>query len=173
MPKVQFYPMDIMYKVVNNEPLILLFGKTTDDKQICIVDSFQPYFWVQLKEENDLEKFSEKLKTLKVDDDHFVVKTELKKRKILGKETQLVKVYTNVPAAVPKVREEIRNKKQVVETYEFDIPFTRRYLIDTGIIPCTLYEVEGETHPLPLKVPAIKAEKIVLEKVISLIRIIL
>ncbi len=61
--KVQFYPLDITYKVEDNKAKIYLFGRTLDNKQICIIDDqFQPYFFVLLKDvaveigKYDLEK---------------------------------------------------------------------------------------------------------------------
>ena len=45
--KVQFYLMDLTYKVTGGKPQIYLFGRTIDGKQICVTDdSFLPYFYV-------------------------------------------------------------------------------------------------------------------------------
>jgi len=64
--KIQFYPMDITYKIVNEKPHIYLFGKTIDKKQITIIDeNFQPYFYVLLKNETNLTDFQEKVEKSK------------------------------------------------------------------------------------------------------------
>jgi len=34
--KIRFFPMDIMYKVIDGKPVIHLFGKTADNKQVCV-----------------------------------------------------------------------------------------------------------------------------------------
>ena len=54
METIQFYPLDIKYKVVGSEAHIYLFGKTPDNKQVCIIDeNFRPYFYVLLKDGMD------------------------------------------------------------------------------------------------------------------------
>ena len=38
MVKIQFYPLDVTYQTRDNKASILLFGRTTANKQICVVD---------------------------------------------------------------------------------------------------------------------------------------
>jgi len=39
--KIQFFPLDITYKVVNEKAVIYLYGRTVDGKQICVThDNF-------------------------------------------------------------------------------------------------------------------------------------
>ena len=45
--KVIFFPLDITYWVEHDKPVVYLFGRTTDNKQICVIDpNFEPYFYV-------------------------------------------------------------------------------------------------------------------------------
>jgi len=65
--KVTFFPLDVTYKIENNKAVIYLFGRTTDGKQICLVDeNFEPYFYVIPKRGNNVE---EKLSKIKVERD--------------------------------------------------------------------------------------------------------
>ena len=42
-----FYPTDINYIVKNGKPIIQLYGRTVDGKQICVHDeNFEPYFYI-------------------------------------------------------------------------------------------------------------------------------
>ncbi|WP_258286200.1 3'-5' exonuclease, partial [Escherichia coli] len=43
--------------------------------------------------------------------------------------------YFNHPQDVPAIRDRIRAHPAVVDIYEYDIPFAKRYLIDKGLIP--------------------------------------
>ena len=45
MAKLSFYPIDATYKVIDGKPVIHLYGRTQDGKQVCVTDdSFEPYF---------------------------------------------------------------------------------------------------------------------------------
>lgn len=153
--------MDATYKVIDGKAVIHLFGKTEDGKQVCILDgNFQPYFYVIPKKEFDAK---EKLEKLSIERDNFrysVVKTEQIKKNYMGREVDAIKVYTNLPRDVPVIKDLIKEWEFIKSIHEYDILFTRRYLIDKNIIPMTLYEAEGEFIKSNLKIPAFKAEKI-------------
>jgi DNA polymerase I len=131
---IQFYLIDITYKIINNKPVIHLFGRTIDGKQVCVIDeSFEPYFYV---ETDDIKNKSiEKNNTI-----YKITNTEKVKKNLNGRSIDLIKAYTNLPSAVPMFRDELKPK----EVYEYDIPFVRRYLIDKKITPLTLVEAEVE-----------------------------
>ncbi|MBU4283918.1 MAG: DNA-directed DNA polymerase [Nanoarchaeota archaeon] len=161
MVEIQFYPIDISYSIEQGKAVINLFGKTVDGKQICVQDdSFEPYFWVVSKKDS-INKIVEKIEKIRVEKDKeisIVTKTEVKEKKFFGKNITAIKVFTKLPRDVNIIRNEIKNFD--VETYEFDIPFTRRYLIDKDIIPLTLCKAEGEFINKKLRVSVMKAEKV-------------
>ncbi|MBD3354904.1 DNA polymerase [Candidatus Woesearchaeota archaeon] len=162
--KIRFYPLDIMYKVKNSKPLIYLFGKTAEDKQVCVVDdSFRPYFYVLLKDEDMTDSFCSKVKKIKLEHKNreaAVTDTEITEKKYLGKKRKAVKVYVKIPADVPVIREVIKEWDMIDSINEYDVNYTRRYLIDKGITPLTLVEAEGEMIKLKSRVPCFKADKI-------------
>ena len=66
--KIQFYLLDITYKIKDSKAAIYLFGRTLDNKQITVIDeSFQPYFYVFLKDEASIIPFQDKVKKIKVE----------------------------------------------------------------------------------------------------------
>ncbi len=162
--KIQFYPLDITYKIKNNKPLIYLFGKTADDKQICVIDeSFRPYFYVLLKDEDKIDSFCSKVKKIKVEHKNrkaAVTDTETADKKYLGKRRKAVKVFVKIPADVPVIREVIKEWDMIESLNEYDVKYTRRYLIDKGITPLTLVEAEGKIIKLKSRVPCFKADKL-------------
>ncbi len=159
--KIRFYPLDVMYKVIDGKPVIHLFGRTADNKQICVLyDSFEPYFYVLPKKGADIIDEVNNLNVLKNGQTYSVTKTETVKKRYLGKEVDAIKVYVKLPRDVPVLREELKNNKNIESVNENDILFVKRFMIDNGIIPLTLYEAEGEFITQRLKVPAFKANKI-------------
>ena len=159
--KIQFFPLDVSYKVINNKPVIHLFGATTEGKQILVLDdSFEPYFYVIPKKGIDL---SEKLAKIAVEKEGRiarVTRTETVDKKYLGNDVQAIKVYTKLPRDVPIIRDVIKEWEIIEGIYEYDIMFSKRYLIDKNIVPLTLYEVVAEPYTIKSKVPVFKASKI-------------
>jgi len=161
MDKIRFYPLDITYKVIDNKPVIHLFGKTIDNKQICVLyDDFEPYFYVIPKKGSDINNDLKNFETKRNDETISITKTETVKKRYLGNEVTAIKVFTKLPFHVPILREELKNWNNIESINENDILFIRRFMIDNNIIPLTLYEAEGEFGAQKLKVPAFKAKKI-------------
>lgn len=137
--KVKFYPIDIDYK-----DCIRIFGKTDDNKKIVVIDdSLKPYFYVIPESKIDLEKIN----SLR-EGENYVVKTELVRKKFLKEEVDVIKIFVNHQNAIPIISDllkEIGIKRKV----ETDVPFYKKYLIEKGITPLTLCEVEGEQENDP------------------------
>ena len=159
--KIQFFPIDVTYKLINNKAVIYIYGKTIDGKQICVTDdSFLPYFYVIPRKGFELAEKIEKLRTGEGDDVSEVVKTETVNKKFLGKEVEAIKVFTRLPRDVPIIRDIIKNWEMVESINEYNILFIRRYLIDKNITPLTLCQVEGDFVTQKSKVPVLKAASV-------------
>jgi DNA polymerase elongation subunit (family B) len=150
--KTSFYPTDITYTVKNGKAVVQVYGRTTEGKQICVLDeNFEPYFYVV----GEVDKAV--LEALKQEDYH-VVRVEKVKKNLNEHQIEAYKVFVNIPKAVPVLKD--LAKELSIDVYEYDIPFQRRYVIDRGIVPLTLTTVEGKEVPAQSKVPCIKADKI-------------
>ena len=162
MPEtISFFPLDATYKVIEGKAVISLFGRTPDGKQLNVLDSnFEPYFYVIPMQNADL---NEKLLKIRIESENevvFVTKTENAVKKLLGKEKHCIRVFVNLPSAVPIIREVIKEWDQVEAVHEADIQFARRYLIDKNVTPLMLHTITGEFISYKSKVPVFKAEKI-------------
>ena len=159
--KIIFFPIDITYKIENNKAVIYLFGRTLDNKQICVIDqNFEPYFYVIPKKGRQTEEKLSKIKIERENETAEVVKTEKVKKHFLGKEVEAIKVYTNLPSSVPIIRSIIKDWEVLEYTTEYDIKFKKRYLIDKNITPLLSVEAEGEFITKSLRVPVFRADKI-------------
>jgi DNA polymerase elongation subunit (family B) len=135
--KIEFYPLEVDYE--NREKsTIKLLGRTKDGKKLELIDdSIQPYFWVTAKK--DIEELKKKIEKTK-----GVVKAEIENKKFYEEPIKAIKVTVKNQKDIADAGHEIRHYKNTNTTYETDINFTRRYLIDKDIIPLQLYEVETE-----------------------------
>jgi DNA polymerase elongation subunit (family B) len=157
MAELDFYPIDVAYKVekrpdaagatgeaaAENAPVIELYGRgITESQQLSHIKvkywGFAPYFWVIPS--GDSEEAAVQLQQMKADSPGYnVTAAEVHTKNYLGKEVKAVKVMLNVPAAVPSLREKAREFGLVLEA---DIPFTKRFLIDKRVMPLALYKAD-------------------------------
>jgi DNA polymerase, archaea type len=139
MARVRFYPLEASYTIVDNKPVIQLFGRAEDGSRICIVDNnFQPYFWVIPKE--NAQNAARDITRIKVENS-TPDRVEIQPKYFLGRKVDAIKVFAKKPEDVPLLREEAKKFGQCLEA---DILFRRRYLIDKKIEPFALYEAEGQ-----------------------------
>ncbi len=94
---------------IGNKTYIFLFTRDGPTRQKIVIDDFQPYFYI-LEEEYS-------------PDFHPNKKENLEKFKTLTGET-VIKFYVQTPGDVPHFR------KMFSKTWEADVPFCTRYLID-------------------------------------------
>ena len=159
--KIRFFPLDVTYKVIDEKPVIHLFGRTADNKQICVLyDDFEPYFYVIPKRGFDIAEQLKNFKLTRNNETYSITRVETIKKRYLGKEVNALKVFTKLPRDVPIISHELKNLSNIEAINEKDILFSRRFLIDKNITPLTLYEAEGSFGNQNLRVPAFKAEKI-------------
>ena len=159
--QVQFFPLDVVYKVVEGKAIINLYAKTTDGKQIAVLDSsFEPYFYVIPKDSINISEKIQKIRVENENESNFVTKIETLNKKFLGKEVFAIKVYTNLPSAVPVIKDVLKEWESIESMNEYDIPFTRRYFIDKNITPLVLHQAEGEYTNQKSRIPVFQAAKI-------------
>ena len=103
------------YRVINDQPYIALFGRLENGESFLTLNEFKPYFFIKKKDSKHLNK--------KIN----VKKTPLK----TFQGEPVVKITLDIPSEVPKLRDKLENKK--IETYEADIKFAQRFLIDNKL----------------------------------------
>jgi DNA polymerase II len=120
------YILDASYRVINDKAHVLLFGKSEKGEPFLTTHQTQAYFFIQ---EKDLKKAQ------KIEDFDFK-KTKLKT--FNGK--KVIKIILDIPSEVSKLKKALEEEE--IETFEADIPFARRFLIDNKIQADI--EIEGD-----------------------------
>ena len=139
METKQFVLLDIDYITKNRIPVIRLFGKLIGEdgggsKIIALDRSFKPYIYIRPK------NVDECIKEL----DLLELEVEKLQRKDNGKLKDFLKVTLKHPHDIYKYKDKILDLKSVEEIREHDILFYRRYLIDKGLFPMNIVEVQGK-----------------------------
>ena len=135
--------IDAEYSIKKGEPEVQLFCKTPEGENLLAVDrDFRPYFYAlggeNLEEKIREEEFAEDGEKLPVEG------IERVKREDGNEEVEALKVYTDVPPKVPKLKHQIYDLPECEGCREYDIPFYKRYLIDKHIRPVKTVEIAGE-----------------------------
>ena len=114
------------YRIIDDKAYIYLYGRLENNQSFLTINHFRPYFFIKVK---DLKK-AKKLETF-----------EFEKTKLTNsKKEQVTKIILNIPADVPKLRKTLEKEK--IETYEADIRFVYRFMIDKKIQGSM--DIEGE-----------------------------
>jgi len=126
--------LDTDYITEDGKPVIRVFKKENGEFKIEYDRNFEPYFYVLLADDSaieDVKKVTAERRGTVV----RVKRAEKVMRKFLGRPIEVWKFYFTHPQDVPAIRDKIRKHPAVVDIYEYDIPFAKRYLIDKGLIP--------------------------------------
>lgn len=142
--KLEFQLLDCDYIILENSPVVRLFGKTKDGKSICaFYKGHYPYFYIAPKKhfEESIEGIIKKKFT------GLVVKLEqVHKYKPIGYQNEkstLLKITLNDPSRVPEVRDTLQREKLVDGIYEADILFKYRFMSDKSLSGFKWIQVTG------------------------------
>jgi DNA polymerase I len=138
--------LDIDYLIRDAAGIIRLTVKSSDGNAYELFDrGFRPYFYLEkessLKDEFILSKISGGQQG-----SQGVIVENVKKR-VAGVEKDLMKIITGNPLDIPRLSS---SASAYGKTYEYDIPFAKRYAIDNDLAPITnylfeVYEENGKT----------------------------
>ncbi|MFH0862057.1 MAG: DNA-directed DNA polymerase [Candidatus Altiarchaeota archaeon] len=120
--------LDADYVTKDEKPVIRLFYKTEAGQLIEEVTGFEPYFYALPRA--DIGALEDSMKGLA-----GVVRVERLRLLEKGKETDVLKVVLRQPKDVPQLRDSVARLPTAAGYREADIPFARRYIIDSGIVP--------------------------------------
>nr|4AHC_A Chain A, DNA POLYMERASE [Pyrococcus furiosus]4AHC_B Chain B, DNA POLYMERASE [Pyrococcus furiosus]4AIL_C Chain C, DNA POLYMERASE [Pyrococcus furiosus] len=130
--------LDVDYITEEGKPVIRLFKKENGKFKIEHDRTFRPYIYALLRDDSKIEEVK-KITGERHGKIVRIVDVEKVEKKFLGKPITVWKLYLEHPQDQPTIREKVREHPAVVDIFEYDIPFAKRYLIDKGLIP-----MEGE-----------------------------
>ncbi len=129
--------------------IIRLFFKTASGKLELKDPSFEPYFYVTV----NIDPEEAKKKLLEREFNGVRIKRiEIVEKQLFGEreKQKVLKLIFNTTSDVKNSREEIRACEFVTHKREYDIPFAKRYMLDKGLEPLTMYEIEYDEEKLEL-----------------------
>jgi len=141
--------IDIDYEF-GEKSVIRLYFSTGKGKLVLKDPSFEPYFYAVPI--GDPKKAAKKLEESKMGNTKAkrveVVEKKLSPEK---KPEKVLKVFFNSTKDVKEARDYVKDFEFVLQKHEFDIPFSKRYLVDKGLEPLSEFEVEFDEETRELK----------------------
>lgn len=141
--------IDADYYKEGNRTFTRLWCVSEDRERVCLIDeNYRPYFYV-LPMQNKIEEAEKEIINIlkNADFDFELEKTEiiieLEKRKVF-------KIFCSHPQEMQKMRNAIkhlevqRGGELIINEYEYDINFYKKYLIDKKLSGLTWVEVNGQ-----------------------------
>ncbi len=118
------------------EATIRLFLHTEKGLEVFAEKNYSPYFYVIV---DDAEKRLKELEQMRFGDKKFSPKKVTIEKK--GNAKNALKIFFKNTFELKIARDEVKNNQFVLEKREYDIPFTKRYLIDKGLEPMNGLEI--------------------------------
>lgn len=131
--------LDVSYSFnEKKESFLSLCVKTKKGKEFFFERKFFPYFYVIVDDAK---------KRLPEIEKHLFAKKFPVRKAIIEKKSNaenVIKLVFNNTEDLKEAREEVKKFSFVIERREYDIPFTKRYLLDTGLAPMNGVAIESK-----------------------------
>ncbi len=147
--EMKFIPIDYDYFDFEGKNFAKVFGRDEKGRRICVIDSFEPYFWAILKEnlsEKKINETIERIKSISLDvkgRNTKVEKVELKEKKFMGKIVKALKVYATNYKDLHDIADQL-GIPEIVKRRGYDLGFITSYIIEKKFLPMNWYKISGE-----------------------------
>ena len=147
--KFEFVPVDYDYFDFEGKNYVRLIGRTEKGKKVCVIDSYEPNFWIILKKgcedkANEIIKKIEKLEVEKASRVTKVLKTEILDKKFLGNKVKAIRVFVTNHKDAHDVASAIGDLKEIEFRREYEIPLISKYIKEEKVEPLKWYDVDGD-----------------------------
>jgi len=143
--KEELVLFDADYELEGNEGIILLYCRDMKGKSVLVKDrTFNTYFYILPKEGklNEVKKKVQELEEKKIGTRILLI--EGCEMTWLNKERKVLKIVVENPRRIHDVRDAVKHWKEIEDTFEYDVTYYKRYLIDKQLEPMGWIEVSGE-----------------------------
>ena len=147
--ETEFIPIDYDYFDFEGKNYTKIFGRDKENRKICIIDNFEPYFWAILKENLSNKKIEETIDyvgSISLDSkgrNTKVEKVELKEKKFMGKNVKALKIFATNYKDLHEIAGHL-GIEEIVKRRGYDLGFTTSYIIEKKLLPMNWYKVSGE-----------------------------
>ncbi len=140
--RLDFWLLDLNHETHEGKSAIWLWGVTHDNKRVLVIDpNFQSYFYLLPKKDQNIDQLKETIERERLHPS--VDRAVIEKKKRLGEESQILKVFCKDPDSLEKCARECVKQLDVETSFEDKLRYSIKYQIEFEIRPCQWYKVEG------------------------------
>jgi DNA polymerase I len=140
--KLDFWLLDLNHEAHDSRSTIWLWGVTHDNKRVLVIDAnFHTYFYLLPKKGQDIDRLKQRIEKEKPHPS--VDRAVIEKKKRLGEERPVVKVFCKDPDSLEKCAKECVKQLGVEASFEDKLRYSIKYQNEFEIRPCQWYSVEG------------------------------
>ncbi len=145
MERMQVRVQDIGTLWVENQVMIVLYAKTSANRRICLIDRFEPYFFVFPRVGADVIPRLESVRVA-LPQGKFGRVTHIESEVLVrdGEEIPCLKVSVNIPEASVEIAKLAREWEEIEGLSYHDVGFLALYAFERQIVPFTIYDAEME-----------------------------
>ena len=147
--ETDFIPIDYDYFDFEDRNYVKIFGRNSQGKRICVIDSCPVYLWAILEEglsQKKIDNLIEKIRKIKLDVKGRKTKVEnveLHGKNFMDKKVKALKVFATNYKDLHDIADklgfpEIKNRRG------YDLGFATHYIIEKKINPLSWYKISGE-----------------------------
>jgi DNA polymerase elongation subunit (family B) len=144
----EFTPVDYDYFDFEGKNYVMLVGRNGKGEKVCVVDSYEPSFYLILKDGADADKIVKDISGVEVEKASRttkILKTEILDKKFLGKDVKAIRVFVTNHKDMHDVASEIGDIDGIDKRREYDIPMITKYIKEKNVEPLSRYTVEGNS----------------------------
>ncbi len=147
--ETKFIPIDYNYFDYEGKNYVEVFGRDKNNKNLCIIDSFEPYFWAILKDDikqNEIEETLSYINSITLDSkgrETRVEKTEICDKKFLGKDVKAIKIFATNYKDLHEIADHL-GIPEIVKRRGYDVGLITSYIIEKEFLPMNWYKISGE-----------------------------
>ena len=147
--QIDFIPIDYDYFDYQGKNYAKVVGRTDEGKKVCLIDTFDPFFWAIFKpktSDKKIKQIQQKIDRIKVKSASRisrVTNTEIHDKNFLGKPVKAIKIFITNFKDAHAVADEI-GFKEIYKRREYDLSYTTKYIIERKLKPLQWHKIEGE-----------------------------
>jgi len=139
------YVHEVDYVVHDGVPVVRVFGRDLSGRSVISrFSDFLPYFYCMPETGADAGKLMRRILSPEVAEPSHVIGAGIESKHWEGRKADLVRVTIDSPRNVRSSRSNLGKIPAVEDTYEKDILFKRRFIIDNGVQPLSVLSITGQ-----------------------------
>jgi len=156
--RIRFWLLDINFEMRLGAPEIWLWGICNGERVLLLEREFKPYFYLVISEEprgvlpalrSESQKLGER------------VEFQPLERNFYGRPVKVIKVICTNPETMGNLAQRLSKVKGIDRSLEDDMRLSTRYLMDTGVTPCSWHVADVRRAENPPEVVADKVYSLV------------